>query len=213
MGFDGILFDLDGTLWNATQAIAKSWATVLQAAPDVPRCPGIRELEGVMGMTAEDLTQTLFPHLPLSRRLELFEQCCDAECAYLRVHGGQLYPGVPQMLAQLSQKLPLAIVSNCNAEYIPAFLDGHQLWDLFADWECIGRTGLQKGDNIRLVISRLGLKAPLYVGDTRMDKAAADSAGVPFLHAAYGFGRVPDCDSIAAPLELPDYLEKKGDRP
>ena len=35
MKYDGILFDLDGTLWDATEAIAVSWAQALRDAPDV----------------------------------------------------------------------------------------------------------------------------------------------------------------------------------
>ena len=32
----------------------------------------------------------------------------------------------------------------------------------------------------------------IYLGDTAGDQAAAAGAGIPFVHAAYGFGAVPD---------------------
>lgn len=207
MRYDGVLFDLDGTLWNATESIAVSWRMALEGEPGIERPPTVPELEKVMGMTAEQLTETLFPQLPLKRRLELFDKCCQVENDYLRVHGGILYDGVTDMLRELSQRLPLAIVSNCNEEYIPCFLEAHGLAPYFQDWECIGRTGLQKWENIRLVASRLGLSAPLYVGDTEMDRAAAEKAGVPFLHAAYGFGTVPGAERLESPGELPRYLD------
>lgn len=202
MKYDSVLFDLDGTLWDATQAVAYSWAQALKNEPDIQAPPTIAELEQVMGMTAEDLTAALFPHLSLERRLELFEKCCQVECQYLAVHGGRLYPGVPELLATLSEKVPLFIVSNCNTDYIPSFLTGHRLHAFFKDWECIGRTGLPKWENIRLVVERNRLQRPLYVGDTAMDQEAAQKAGVPFLHAAYGFGQVANAARLQSPLEL-----------
>lgn len=202
MKYDSVLFDLDGTLWDATQAVAYSWAQALKNEPDIQAPPTIAELEQVMGMTAEDLTAALFPHLSLERRLELFEKCCQVECQYLAVHGGRLYPGIPELLATLSEKVPLFIVSNCNTDYIPSFLTGHRLHAFFKDWECIGRTGLPKWENIRLVVERNRLQRPLYVGDTAMDQEAAQKAGVPFLHAAYGFGQVANAARLQSPLDL-----------
>ena len=124
MKYDSVLFDLDGTLWDATQAISYSWAKALEGEPDIPAPPTTGELEQVMGMTAEDLTAALFPHLSLERRMELFDKCCQVECEYLTAHGGRLYPGILEVLEALSQKVPLCIVSNCNIEYIPSFLAG-----------------------------------------------------------------------------------------
>lgn len=207
MRYDGILFDLDGTLWDATQAIAASWAIALAGAPDVPAPPTREQLEGVMGMTAEDLMATLFPGISPQRHRELFDRCCQVENEYLRRHGGRLYPGMEETLQALSRRLPLFIVSNCNAEYIPCFLEAHKLHPCFQDWECIGRTGLPKGENIRLVVQRNSLARPVYVGDTPMDQQAAREAGVPFVHAAYGFGLVENAPQVTAPRELLALLE------
>ena len=179
MKCDGVLFDLDGTLWDATVPIAKSWATALEGEPGVDHAPTVQELEKVMGMTAEDLTATLFPRLSLERRMELFDKCCQAECVYLTEHGGRLYEGIPQLLEELSQRLPLFIVSNCNLEYIPSFLDGHRLHRFFKDWECIGRTGKPKWENIRLVVERNHLQAPVYVGTPPWTRRPPGRRGCP----------------------------------
>lgn len=206
MKYDGVLFDLDGTLWNATESIAGSWRLALADAPDIERPPTVEELESVMGMTAENLMATLFPKISVERGRELFDRCCEVENEYLRAHGGVLYEGIEELLKTLSQKLPMCIVSNCNAEYIPCFLDAHKLRPYFKDWECIGRTGLQKWENIRLVAERNGIKAPVYVGDTQLDRESADRAGVPFIHAGYGFGTVSGSPRIEKPMELLDLL-------
>ena len=53
---------------------------------------------------------------------------------------------------------------------------------------------------------RNGLKHPVYVGDTAMDQASATKAGVPFVHAAYGFGQAPGAPAVHSPQELPGLL-------
>ena len=66
-----------------------------------------------------------------------------------------------------------------------------------------GETELPKWDNIRLMCERLGLKHPIYVGDTQGDADAAERAGVAFAHAQYGFGTVERADHvIVSPGEL-----------
>lgn len=206
MNCDGVLFDLDGTLWNATGALAISWGETLKNVPDVTKPLTMADIEKVMGMTREPLVQTLFPYLPLERGVEIFEMCTADEIKYLAEHGGVLYDGVLEVLDTLSKKLPLCIVSNCNAGYIESFLTAHHADRFITDHECIGRTGLQKADNIRLVVERNHLQSPVYVGDTAIDAAAATQAGVPFIHAAYGFGEV-DCPlKIHTPYELLSLL-------
>ena len=105
MKYDGILFDLDGTLWNATEAIAISWQIALKDAPDIPRAPTVKELEGVMGMTGEQLMATLFPYITPQRGAELFERCCQVENEYLLQHGGQLYEGIEDLLRAIGGPL------------------------------------------------------------------------------------------------------------
>lgn len=206
MKFDGILFDLDGTLWNATEALAISWGETLKNVSDVTQPLKMSDIQKVMGMTREPLVQTLFPYLPLARGVEIFELCTADEIAYLAEYGGILYDGVPELLETLSKKLPLCIVSNCNAGYIESFLTAHDTGRFITDHECIGRTGLQKSENIRLVVERNHLQKPVYVGDTELDAAAAAQAGVPFIHAAYGFGTVNCSQKIDRPLGLMELL-------
>lgn len=58
---------------------------------------------------------------------------------------------------------------------------------LFKNFECWGNTGLSKAENLRDIIARNKLKAPLFVGDTQGDAAAAQLCGIPFAHVQYGF--------------------------
>lgn len=202
-----LIFDLDGTLWDATDGIAVSWRAALEVEPDILQLPSKAQLRAVMGMTSTQLMSTLFPNLSPERGQALFEKCCAAEDVYLLEHGGRLFPGLIDTLETLSAQVPLAIVSNCGPTYVPMFLQAHGLGKYFADWECIGRTGKEKWENIQLVARRLGLSHPVYVGDTALDCASAEKAGVPFIHAAYGFGRVEGHPAVQAPKDLLELLE------
>ena len=65
-----------------------------------------------------------------------------------------------------------------------------------------------KDENIRLIIERNNLKSPVYVGDTQGDFDACKKAGVPFIWAAYGFGKdvVADAGKIDEFSELEKLL-------
>ena len=202
MQYDGIIFDLDGTLWDSTKEVLICWDHVLHRLPDVTHVPTKEDLEGVMGLGADDLTKKLFPYLPFERRMEIFSICSDYVNEYLAEHGAALYPDLIETLEKLSAAHPLFIVSNCGDGYIQTFMKAHGVEKYITDFECIGRTGKPKSENIKLIVERNRLSAPVYVGDTQWDCDAATAAGVPFIFAAYGFGTVENKPTIHSPAEL-----------
>ena len=191
--FDSILFDLDGTLWDATNITAATWVEVLAKHPEV-KCAMPLDHETIcryMGLTNEELAAVFFPELPFDEAFALMGESCALENEWLPVRGGILYDGVPETLARLkADGYRLFIVSNCQSGYIEAFLTAHGLTELFEDIECTGNTGFCKAENIRLVIERNGLDSPVFVGDTISDGSAARTAGIPFVYAKYGFGEL-----------------------
>jgi phosphoglycolate phosphatase len=60
----------------------------------------------------------------------------------------------------------------------------------FAGHQCYGTKGNPKAENIKDIVNDHELKAPVYVGDTIGDYNSATKAGVPFIFADYGFGKV-----------------------
>lgn len=196
MKIDSIIFDLDGTLWNATEAICSTWGMILNKEPQIDRTITISDLEYCMGLPLEKISEKLFPELSKEKREQLMEECSRLECDYLKQYGGNLYPNLEETLEQLYQKYKLYIVSNCQAGYIESFLEGHKLQKYFKDFECIGVTGLPKGENNKLIIERNQLKYPIYVGDTNADEESARWAGIPFVYARYGFGQVESYDYV-----------------
>lgn len=212
MLWDAMLFDLDGTLWDSTEGVLTSWNRGLAAhglSPFITRT----DLESCMGLLLPDIAARLFPDMEADERLMLIKDCMRLENAYLAQHGGELYPGVPETLAQLSEAYPLAIVSNCGDGYIESFFAAHHLDQYITDYEHPGRTGLDKAGNIRAVVERNGWRHPVYVGDTRIDLDASRSAGIPFIHAAYGFGRLDGVRHLDRFSDLPALLRHADEAP
>ncbi len=186
----GIIFDLDGTLWDSSEQVAAAWSETLKSRPETDRQVTGEDLRGYMGKTLEAIADLMLPELPKSLRMEIMKECCNNEEIYLRKVGGRLFPNLEKELERLCGKYSLFIVSNCQSGYIETFLEYHKLGKYFADFECPGGTGLGKGENIKLVMERNGIEKAVYVGDTQGDCDSSDFAGIPFIHAAYGFGSI-----------------------
>ncbi len=147
-----------------------------------------------MGMTMDDILEKFFPQLSEELRKDVIDECTKIELKYLSKNGGKLYPELESTIKELSKKYRLFIVSNCVNGYIQCFLEAHKLKKYFIDFEDPSRTGLEKAENIKIVIKRNKLIKPAYVGDTKWDAIASDKAGVPFIYASYGFGDLDKYD-------------------
>ncbi len=198
--FDGIIFDLDGTLWDSVRSVVVVWNNALKSAGIEPTMT-YEQLSRYMGLRIEQIFDNVLPHATDEQRTKIIESCTIDERHYLAEHGGILYDNEEEVLRQLKQNHSMFIVSNCQDGYIQGFYEAHGLEKYFDDYECAGRTGLSKGDNIKLVVQRNHLQKPVYIGDTISDYAAARAAGVPFIFAEYGFGEVENPDYTAKTFE------------
>ncbi|MGN0342770.1 MAG: HAD family hydrolase [Roseburia sp.] len=186
----GIIFDMDGTLWDSAQGVATAWNQVLKKWGIQRETLTEADIHSVMGKTMTVIADILFPMVGEQERGELLQECCHVENTYLSKNGGILYPELEETLQILGEKYPLYIVSNCQSGYIEAFLSYYRFTEYFADTECFGNNGKQKGENIALLAKRNELTEAVYVGDIQGDYDASVQAGVKFIHAAYGFGTV-----------------------
>ena len=201
---DSIIFDLDGTLWDARENVCASWNVVLaQRWPELGQLT-TEQFSAQMGKLMPDIGRALFPQLTPEQSDAVVDACGIFENEFVARHGGVLYDALEQTLAELSASYRLFVVSNCQSGYIEAFFAAHGLGKYFTDIECYGNTQLTKAENIRLVVERHKLAAPVYVGDTALDGRSAAEAGVPFIWAAYGYGQAEGYAArIDTPVELP----------
>ncbi len=193
---DSLIFDLDGTLWDATATVAKAWQAARKKVDfDIQEITQ-QDIRNIAGTQHDLIFKKLFPQLSKEQQKELMEISGQEEMAHIKKYGGELYEGLEETLEYLHQKYKLCIVSNCQDGYIEAFLDFHDLGKYFTDFECSGRTGNPKGENLKAVVERNNLNSVYYVGDTQGDYEASVKASVPFIYARYGFREVEHYDKV-----------------
>lgn len=101
---EAIIFDLDGTMWNALDGIHKTWNQVVANHPEYRKEPiTFEELEGCLGLPMTDIAARLFPGTTAEQQQTLMDECCAVENAYLSEHGGILYPALEETLLELKK--------------------------------------------------------------------------------------------------------------
>jgi len=193
----GVIFDMDGAVWDSSENVAKAWTVKVHEAGFTDKVVTREDIQSVMGKPMDVIADTLFTYTKKGKQRDALRSACENyENEYLLEHGGIVYEGVTETWAALKKAgYHIYIVSNCQAGYIEAFLNHYGIAygteeDLVEDIECYGNNFLQKDENIRLIVERNNLSAACYVGDIQSDYEATAKAGLPFIHAKYGFGTI-----------------------
>ncbi len=183
---DALIFDLDGTLWDAAVPSAEGWNLALEEIGVEQRVDGA-DIRSVSGTPFEQCVRTLLPGM--SPPSEAMVEALDAgERKMIEAVGGTLYPAVAEGLRRLSEVYRLFVVSNCPDWYLECFLQMTGLRGCFTGWDCHGSSGLPKPEMMRGLCQKHGLLHAVYVGDTHGDRQATEAAGLEFVFARYGFG-------------------------
>jgi phosphoglycolate phosphatase len=189
MRFDGLIFDLDGTLWDCSKASAEAFNRAFETCGLTKRISD-DVVRSVSGKPADECVQILLSDVPYEKCQSLSQALDRFELDSIEKHAPTaLYADVCAGLHKLKSHYTLAVVSNCTESYLKLFERCTPVANLFADSECFGRTNRPKSENIRAVIERQKLRSACYIGDTAGDEEAAMRAGIPFFHASYGFGK------------------------
>lgn len=189
--FDSLIFDMDGTLWDAVDTYVKIWNTTysrLGVEAEATR----EQLLQCMGLPIDSIISRISPAGLDCRRFTEELRIVDREI--LPKDGGTLYPGVAELIPELAAEYRLFMVSSCGPDGLDMFLDFTGLRPFFTDTLTNGETHLPKDRNMEILISRYALNSPIYIGDTEGDCRSTHAAGIPFMHAAYGFGTAPEAD-------------------
>jgi len=204
---DGIIFDVDGTLWDSTYVVKDAWnQAIMDVGFDNPNITADR-LKGLFGLPMDDIIKDIMPQLSREQRDEIAPTVYKYEDEYLEEKSGELYDKIIDVIIELSKKIPVYIISNCQGGYIELFIRKTGCEAYITDHSCPADTGKLKADNIKLMVKKHNISNPLYVGDTIMDQKACKEAGCPFCFAEYGFGQAEDPDySIKTPTDLLELI-------
>lgn len=206
---DGIIFDVDGTLWDSVEVVAESWNLAIKENSDLEPNLNREILQRLFGKTMDEIAAGVFPDLDPDSRRKLMDICFDYENRYLETHPGVYYEGVMDTLKELALEYPLFIVSNCQCGYIEVMMKGAGMEPYIKDFLCFGQTKTSKDQTILKLMEKNNLTSPVYVGDTQGDADSCKKAGVPFIFAEYGLGDVKeDYPTIHSFSELKNILRE-----
>jgi len=208
-----VAFDLDGTLVDSLRDLAESANALLVECGAQPLDE--QAIGGMVGDGAATLVTRAFVAAGVP-------QPPDALGRFLAVYNARLvrwtrpYPGVPSLLAELSPRVSLAVLTNKPLEATRRILEGLDLASRFPFERVIGGDGPfpRKPDpsGLRWLAGSAGVSIDqtLLVGDSSVDWRTARAASARLCIARYGFGYRPEAreeprpDDLAidAPLDL-----------
>ena len=181
MNYESLIFDIDGTLWDSRELVAKGYNIQLEKEGLAHLSVTADELKRQFGKVMTAIADSIFGPIPAPERYALLERCMASQYQVLKEDPCNVdYPGVRETIAKLAENHRLFIVSNCEQGY-------PQL--------CIEKLGI--GEYIQ---------DHLCFGDTQGDYEATVEAGLPFVWCTYGFGTpegyVAKVDNFAELLNL-----------
>jgi phosphoglycolate phosphatase len=178
-----ILFDLDGTLLDTLGDLHAATNAVLRQFGYPERT--MEEVRQFVGNGARRLIEQAVPageEARVNEVLSAFQTYYAAHCDILT----RPYPGIPELLACLDGKYPLAVVSNKPDRavkelakiYFPA---------LYARGESADCPRKPAPDMVHMAMQALDAENCVYVGDSEVDVLTAKNAHVPCLSVTWGF--------------------------
>jgi phosphoglycolate phosphatase len=211
-----VVFDLDGTLVDSRRDIADSANDTLVAYGAGPLS------EEAIGRMVGDGAPVLVARAFAAAGAE---KPADALDRFLTIYDERLldhtkpYPGIPNVLSELSTRARLAVLTNKPVEPTRRILDGLDLTRYFGpNWVVAGDGPFARKPDpagLQHLISSAGTSAgaTVLVGDSAIDWQTGLRANVKVCVARYGFGgdgfveSLPtDAWAIDSPGELLDHL-------
>ena len=190
--FAALAFDLDGTIVDSVPGIAAALDAVLRADGRPALGPAAtRRLvgEGAPRLLAQAAVATGRPWADPAAALDAWLHAY----AHTEPAGTTPYPGSDDLLRHLhAAGLPLALVTNKPATPTHAILARLGWSSLFVAVIAGDTLPTRKPDPapLRAAVAALGAPAPL-VGDSPIDAATAQAAGLPFIGFRGGYSSVP----------------------
>lgn len=180
----GVIFDLDGTLLDTLEDLLDATNYALTACGYPERT--LAELRRFVGNGAYNQIRLSLPEgteeEEIQRVLSIYKPYYTANCQIKT----RPYAGIPEVLAQLGEKYPLAIVSNKPDPAVKA-LCAQYFPGIYALGEKPGCPRKPAPDMVYRAMEAIGADRCLYVGDSEVDILTAKNAGAPCLSVLWGF--------------------------
>ena len=204
---DALIFDMDGTLWDATASYAEIWNRCFYESGMTRRVDS-DELMKYMGQPIASIVKGITGNCLDDEKMKSFiDRLGILEDEMMPMLGGKPFAGLNEGLAKLSKYYRLFMLSNCGIDGLPNFMRYTGTEDYFSGYVSYGDRPMPKGDNMKYLMAKYGLGSAVYVGDTQGDCDETHRAGIPFVYAKYGFGDCRDYDmSFDSFTAIVDYF-------
>jgi phosphoglycolate phosphatase len=203
---DSLIFDMDGTLWDATETYTAAWNEGFKAM-NINKVVSRGMLDLMMGWEKQKVLDHAFPDYTADMQEKILESIVAAQDRLIPALGGILYEGVTEGITKLSSKYKIFIISNCPKDTINQFIQFTDFAAHITDQMAHGVNNMPKHHNIKLLAAKHNLQNPVYVGDTNSDRAQSELAGVPFVFVEYGFGQTENYAlNFSSFTELTNYF-------
>lgn len=206
MGYQHIVFDVDGTLLDTETANLRSLQDTLLEITG--QAPPLEALQFTMGIPGADALVALKLPDPDGSILKLWEGKLAGYHDLVR-----LFPGIPELIRELHRRgLGLGVVTSRTRQELDADFDRLDFAPLFRLTVCTEETPLHKphADPLLYYMAKTGTSADavLYIGDSPYDMQCAANAGVGFALAGWGAAEVlPAPHVLQRPEELLELLD------
>ncbi|WP_026133396.1 MULTISPECIES: HAD-IIIA family hydrolase [unclassified Janthinobacterium] len=214
--FDLIVFDWDGTLMDSTSTIVKCiQASAKDLGLPVPRDAAASH---VIGLGLLEAMQAVMPDIDPKFHPRMVERYRYHFLS--RDHELTLFPGVQEMLQELSQQAYfLAVATGKSRVGLNRSLNAVKLLSMFDATRCADETFSKPHPAMLLELTReLGqdIKRTVMIGDTSHDLLMANNAGAAAVAVQYGAHPVAQLDacapmySAATVAQLHDWLNENA---
>ena len=204
----GLLFDLDGTLLDTLEDLldATNYALGCHGYPERT----LPELRRFVGNGAYNQMRLSAPEgtapEDIQYLLDTYKPYYTANCQ----HKTRPYPGIPELLARLKERFPVAIVSNKPDAAVKA-LCADYFPGIYALGEAPDCPRKPAADMVFKAMKAIGVETCVYVGDSEVDVLTAKNAGVPCVTVLWGFRDREDLEAAGGEhfCEHAEELEAK----
>lgn len=191
MEYKAVLFDLDGTLLDTLEDLAKSMNMALTEL-GFPTHP-VQAYRYFVGDATENLVRRTLPPDKLDE--QTIAMALAGQARYYAEHWAdntKPYPGIGELLCELEDRsLPMVILSNKPDHFTQLVVN-----ELLGDWSFeiirgVSPTVVKKPDPTAAVLIADEIRIPpeqfLYLGDTDTDMKTAVAAGMYPIGVLWGF--------------------------
>lgn len=186
-----LIFDLDGTLAHTLPAIAEGMNLAL-AELGYPAIDEARVYEFI-NLGARDYAKMALPaeYREDDVRVDALYAAYNRNYAKVYMHTNTTYDGIPEMIAHLGEKYPMAVNSNKQDEFVKALVA-----QLFEQGTFVAAEGFRKDrapkpyPAVPLQLAALMGAAPeecAYIGDSDVDVKTAINAGMHAIDVCWGY--------------------------